>query len=172
MNKLMKKKKKGFTLIELIAVIAILAVLAVVAVPRVIKYVDRSKKVAIQTEASTIYNAAEAAYNDGKLKQTKNENGESKEVSISAEGFDKADVNQVVATLKREELLNNASTDKLGVADTLGKLKAVMNANTDSLTISSDGKLTGTFNDSTGAYQGATATPQGGTAKPQGGTAH
>ena len=61
-NKVMKKKKKGFTLIELIAVVAILAILAAVAVPRVIKYVDKSKRVAVQTEASTIYNAAEAAY--------------------------------------------------------------------------------------------------------------
>ncbi|MGG7325475.1 prepilin-type N-terminal cleavage/methylation domain-containing protein, partial [Clostridium baratii] len=69
-NKVMKKKKKGFTLIELIAVVAILAILAAVAVPRVIKYVDKSKRVAVQTEASTIYNAAEAAYNDGKLVDT------------------------------------------------------------------------------------------------------
>ena len=67
MNKLMKKKKKGFTLIELIAVIAILAILAAIAVPRVISYVDKSKRVAVQTEATTIYNAAEAAYNDGKI---------------------------------------------------------------------------------------------------------
>ncbi len=56
MNKLMKKKKKGFTLIELIAVIAILSVLAIIAVPRVISYVEKSKIVAIKTEAKVIYN--------------------------------------------------------------------------------------------------------------------
>ena len=64
-------KKKGFTLIELIAVIAILAILAVIAVPRVISYVEKSKIVAIKTEAKVIYNEAEAAYNDGLLVPTK-----------------------------------------------------------------------------------------------------
>ena len=60
-------KKKGFTLIELIAVIAILAILAIIAVPRVITYVDRSKKVALVENSRVIYNMAETAYNDGKL---------------------------------------------------------------------------------------------------------
>ncbi|MDF2502972.1 prepilin-type N-terminal cleavage/methylation domain-containing protein, partial [Clostridium sp.] len=35
---LTKKKKKGFTLVELIAVIAILAILAAIIVPRVASY--------------------------------------------------------------------------------------------------------------------------------------
>ena len=51
-------KKKGFTLIELIAVIAILAILAIIAVPRVITYVDRSKKVAFVENSRVIYNMA------------------------------------------------------------------------------------------------------------------
>ena len=139
MNKLMKKKKKGFTLIELIAVIAILAILAVVAVPRVIKYVDKSKRVAIQTEASTIYNAAEAAYNDGRLKN----NGK----AINSKEFDGLSVSTVVSELKGEtgsngeSLLNNVNTDKLEVAKTLGNLKTIMNADVNTLDVDSQGIL-------------------------------
>ncbi|MBM7834442.1 type IV pilin protein [Clostridium sardiniense] len=64
-------KKKGFTLIELIATIAILAILAVIAVPRVISYVEKSKVITVKAEAKVIYNAAEAAYNNGLLVPTK-----------------------------------------------------------------------------------------------------
>ncbi len=137
--KLMKKKKKGFTLIELIAVIAILAVLAVVAVPRVITYVDKSKKVAVQTEASTIYNTAEAAYNDGRLK--------SGDKAISAKDFDGLGVNAVVSELKGEtgsngeSLLNNVNIDKLKAAKTLGDLKTIMNTNVNTLDVDSQGVL-------------------------------
>lgn len=55
----LKKKKKGFTLIELMAVIAIIAILAAVLVPTVTGYINRSKKTAIITECRTVMNAIE-----------------------------------------------------------------------------------------------------------------
>lgn len=73
MNNL-KKKKKGFTLIELMAVIAIIAILAAVLVPTVNGYITRSKKTAVITQVRTIVNAAEAynatATESSKIKET------------------------------------------------------------------------------------------------------
>lgn len=137
MNKLMKKKKKGFTLIELIAVIAILAILAVVAVPRVIKYVDKSKKVAVQTEASTIYNAAEAAYNDGKFKVPNDG------VAFKTEHFEKLNANAVADFLEKEGVLSNGKVDKFENFPnmTLKDLKSIMNADVNTLDVDSQGIL-------------------------------
>lgn len=131
-NKVMKKKKKGFTLIELIAVVAILAILAAVAVPRVIKYVDKSKRVAVQTEASTVYNAAEAAYNDGKLGET----------TSGKSNFDALEVSKVVKTLEGEDLLSNSDVSKLGTvgtSGTLGDLKQIIKANEASIQVDNNG---------------------------------
>lgn len=59
MNLTKKRKKKGFTLIELMAVVAIIAILAAVLVPTVSGYINRSKKTAIVTQARTLMNAIE-----------------------------------------------------------------------------------------------------------------
>lgn len=60
MNNLTKKrKKKGFTLVELMAVVAIIAILAVVLVPTVSGYIERSKKVAIVSQVRTVIGAVE-----------------------------------------------------------------------------------------------------------------
>ncbi|MDQ0461282.1 type IV pilin protein [Clostridium sardiniense] len=142
MNKLVKKKKKGFTLIELIAVIAILAVLAVIAVPRVISYVDKSKKVAIQTTATTIYNAAEAAYNDGRLKTaTDGSVGNNATLLVTNGNFDAVTVSNAISSLEAQNLLSNLPSDavtKLGPATTLGNLRVLMN--TDPSTFSLNGE--------------------------------
>ena len=146
-------KKKGFTLIELIAVIAILAILAIIAVPRVMAYVEKSKKVAIQTEATTIYNAAEAAYNDGKFKVTNDG------VAFKTEHFEKLNANAVADFLEKNGLLSNIDMDKNVNINknvnmyrfenfpnmTLKNLKSIMNKKPEDLSISSDGKLTGKF---------------------------
>ena len=59
MNLTKKRKKKGFTLIELMAVVAIIAILAAVLVLTVSGYINRSKKTAIVTQARTLMNAIE-----------------------------------------------------------------------------------------------------------------
>ena len=55
----LKKRKKGFTLIELMAVIAIIAVLAAVLVPTVNGYITRSKMTAILTQVRNAVTAIE-----------------------------------------------------------------------------------------------------------------
>ena len=59
---IIKKKKKGFTLIELIAVIAILAILGAILVPKITGYSDSARKGKAIADAKIIVNAA-AAYN-------------------------------------------------------------------------------------------------------------
>ncbi|MGY5238101.1 prepilin-type N-terminal cleavage/methylation domain-containing protein [Clostridium tertium] len=62
-----KKKKKGFTLIELIIVIAIIAILAAVAIP---KFGEVRKNANVKTDvanAKTIANAVTALIADGKI---------------------------------------------------------------------------------------------------------
>ncbi|MDQ0148286.1 prepilin-type N-terminal cleavage/methylation domain-containing protein [Eubacterium multiforme] len=151
-------KKKGFTLIELIAVIAILAILAAIAVPRVIQYVDKSKKVAIQSEAKVIYNAAEAAYNDGLLVPNSNNvyvkrNEDGKPVSNETVKFDNMVLfsslcqdgkGGVVEILIKNNRLNanEVKDDKMfGPAYTLGMLKNIINTDPSKLVLDSDGSL-------------------------------
>ena len=55
-----KKKKKGFTLIELVAVLAIIAILSAAFVPKVGNYITEAKKVAVLNEAKTVVTAYEA----------------------------------------------------------------------------------------------------------------
>ena len=63
-----KKKKKGFTLIELIIVIAIIAILAAIAIP---KFGDIRRNAALKSDvanAKTIANAASALIAEGTIK--------------------------------------------------------------------------------------------------------
>ncbi|WP_205694141.1 prepilin-type N-terminal cleavage/methylation domain-containing protein [Clostridium sp. JN-9] len=62
---LSKKKKKGFTLVELIAVIAILAILAAIIVPKVTGYTDKADRSKVQADAKTVLTAVQS-YNADK----------------------------------------------------------------------------------------------------------
>ena len=55
-----KKKKKGFTLIELVAVLAIIAILSAAFIPKFGKYITEAKKVAVLNEAKTVVTAYES----------------------------------------------------------------------------------------------------------------
>lgn len=59
-----KKKKKGFTLIELVAVLAIIAILSAAFVPKFGKYITEAKKVAVLNEAKSVV----AAYESSKVR--------------------------------------------------------------------------------------------------------
>ena len=57
---LLKKKNRGFTLIEIIVVIAILAILAALAIPAIAGYIQNSKAQTNMANGKMIYNAASA----------------------------------------------------------------------------------------------------------------
>ena len=63
-NRKLRKNKKGFTLVELIVVIAIIAVLAAIIVPNMIKYLENAKQSELNSTATSIYQAASAAWTD------------------------------------------------------------------------------------------------------------
>ncbi|WP_297712602.1 prepilin-type N-terminal cleavage/methylation domain-containing protein [Clostridium sp.] len=56
-----KKKKKGFTLIELVAVLAIIAILSAAFIPKFGNYITEAKKVAVLNEAKTVVTAYETS---------------------------------------------------------------------------------------------------------------
>ena len=55
-----KKKKKGFTLIELVAVLAIIAILSATFVPKFSNYITEAKKVTVLNQAKNVVTAYES----------------------------------------------------------------------------------------------------------------
>jgi type IV pilus assembly protein PilA len=64
----LKKKKKGFTLIELIIVMAIIVILAAIAIPGFSKIRDDSRKKSDNASADTIKKTVMTLLTDGQLK--------------------------------------------------------------------------------------------------------
>ena len=63
----MKKKKRGFTLVELLAVIVILAVILVIAVPQIMSVIESTRKGSIESTAKLIAEGAEREYTNRKI---------------------------------------------------------------------------------------------------------
>ena len=60
-----KRKEKGFTLIELMIVVAIIGILAAIAIPQFAKYRIKAYNSAAESDLRNIMTAEEAAYTDG-----------------------------------------------------------------------------------------------------------
>ena len=58
----MKKKKKGFTLVELLSVIVILSVIVLIATNAVVPMADSARKQVLAMEANTLVKAAQTLY--------------------------------------------------------------------------------------------------------------
>lgn len=128
---LTKKKKKGFTLIELMAVIAIIAILAAVLVPTVSGYIKRAKKTAIVTQVSTAITAIET-YNA---------------TSSTAISEDASKTITEIATTVGGDLLPKENFDKIG-AMTVAEAYAINKSN-DPISLVKLNASTGNY-DSTG----------------------
>ncbi len=64
MIKLKKRKRQGFTIVELIVVMAILAILTLIAIPTFAKFINQAEKTAEGANADTYYTAAYSALID------------------------------------------------------------------------------------------------------------
>lgn len=152
MNKLMKKKKKGFTLIELIAVIAILAILAVIAVPRVISYVEKSIKVALLQSSRIIYESAEAAYTNGNLINAKTREpliGKNRCKDFGAvKAIDAINFLKKKGIISQDKNFNNITDYRDEYEENqilLRDLKVLINTPVDDISVDSKGNLAGYF---------------------------
>jgi len=126
-----KKKKKGFTLIELIAVIAILAILAAILVPKISGYSDSAKKGKAIADAKIIVNAA-AAYNADSDVQIPDA------ATFAAPTAPAVSLTAVVAP----GLVVEAKPSEFATATTLTRLKAIAVAGKSGITLDSSGVVT------------------------------
>src|SRR6187455_1346132 len=63
-SRMMKKSKKGFTLIELMIVVAIIGILAAIAIPKFADLVTKSKESAVKGSLGSVRSALSIYYSD------------------------------------------------------------------------------------------------------------
>ena len=66
MKNILKKSKKGFTIIELVIVIGVIAILSAIMIPTFVNLTDRANKAALQSELSATYSMYASDASDGK----------------------------------------------------------------------------------------------------------
>ena len=159
----MKKKKRGFTLVELLAVIVILAVILVIAVPRIMSVIKDAKLGSIESTAKLIASTAESRYESkkalgldvGDLKCTdvaslSNDYGKCKIT------FDDNGVATVIVNGKKDGKFNNlacqGTKDNMTCAE--GEISTSRKCTTTDTLVNNlkfvDGQYTYTYNGSTG----------------------
>ena len=113
-----KKKKKGFTLVELIAVIAIIAVLAAALTPKLAGYINESKKVAVLEQAREIV----TAYNSVSLKdETVTTSSKVADIITKSNGLiDSGDIDKLADDCTVESCINAVEGGEMTLTD--GKL--------------------------------------------------
>ena len=101
-----KKKKKGFTLIELVAVVAIMGILATIFVPKITGYMNEAKKTRVMDQARKVVMAVDTY----EMKQNK--------------AFSGSKVSDVISNNITKEYLGGSG---ITLENTLPNLKADMN---------------------------------------------
>lgn len=132
MNELAKrKKKKGFTLVELIAVMAILAILAAVIAPKAMGYIKKAKQTKVVQQCHTLVLAVDA-YNADKPLSSQIK-GDTALGTAGAEGN--------LKTLIDDELITETDVDKINSDVLISECRDIANG-TGTIDLDADDKLT------------------------------
>lgn len=120
MKEISKKKKKGFTLIELIAVIAIIGILAGVLVPKISGYMQEAKKTKVMDQSRKVLLAVES-YNMKNDKPIDINNTNTVDTALS-----KASIIEFIDPGKNKATILSSTLDKLPSDMKLADCKAIV----------------------------------------------
>lgn len=128
-----KKKKKGFTLIELVAVLAIIAILSTAFIPKFGKYITEAKKVAVLNEAKNVV----AAYESAKVRITSDETNTDIEDLIDKKYLEEGSIKKIDTDFSVEQCKQLMDTENytFDIDSTSGyatNIKPIKNSSTDS----------------------------------------